>query len=94
MSEINEQEISAAVHRAVITGVNKVLSGQLDQYISDLPVIPRTIVDYLESLGFEEDDMETEGHEWAWWIYFKKDDQIYCAEGCGYYGGFEFRPEK
>lgn len=67
----------------------KVLKGKLDQV--DLPYIPpRTIQNYLEGLGAERIEIETNGWEVDFWATYRYEGKTYMFSGSWYEGGYTF----
>jgi hypothetical protein len=56
-------------------------------------ISPSVIVEYFESLGFEKDDMDSNGWDYDFWIYMHKGDEKITITGSGYYGNIEVNRE-
>ena len=70
--------------------INSVISGEEDVAISEL-ISAGDINNYIESIGEEVGELETNGWQYDFWQNYKINNKYYCLSGSGYYGGLEFR---
>jgi hypothetical protein len=70
-------------------GIDKVVSGEIQSFRSGfLP--PSEFVDYIEGKYSQQDDFDTNGWDYDYWIRFTINDKKYTVYGSGYYGGVTF----
>ena len=83
---IDKDEIKSKVKEAMIQDIQSVLDGTIKQ-IGLLYVRPNDIIVYIESIGGKNnDDFETNGWQWDYWLTLTIDNKKYSISGDGYYG--------
>jgi len=85
-----------AVRTHVLPEINKVVSGELEKWKSELHFSVDLLFKAMEADGFEvdRDSMETNGWQWDWWMEVKKDGKPFTIGGSGFYGGLSFYPSE
>ena len=81
--------ITSLINEDMVCGIANVLSGRFEGFNSS-HITPSMIKEYMESLGWESGEFETNGWQYDWWIQFTKNNASYTASGSGYYGKFKF----
>lgn len=70
-------------------GIDAVLAGATKEFKAEFTP-PSMVVDYMESIGWEKGELDTNGWQYDWWIQFGKEDESFTASGCGWDGDFHF----
>lgn len=70
--------------------VAEVINGESVSFEA-INICPNAIDIYMQSLGYETGEFETNGWQYDWWLNFTKGEENWTAFGSGYYGTFEFR---
>lgn len=65
--------------------IQKVIDGEVNSVRSENLISPDVVVDYLESIGFEDEDIDTNGWDWDFWINLSKEGKKFVLSGSGYY---------
>jgi hypothetical protein len=81
-----KEQIETLIREEMIKGIDLVLSGKKKEV--EIPRIkPNDIIEYIESLGGENDDdsFNTNGWEWDYWFTLKINGKNYDVSGDGYY---------
>ena len=66
--------------------IDKVLSGEITTTTTDILISPDKIADYLEEEGLTQDDFDSNGWDWDFWMrYDYKNGKKYILSGSGWY---------
>ncbi len=91
---MNKEEIKKFVQKDLEEQINKVILGEIEEYNSDFATLD-DVKSYLESVGFEEGEFDSNGWQWDFWQYMMNDKQEnYIISGSGYYGGVSFKKDE
>lgn len=65
--------------------IDKVLNGELQEVRSEVYISPDKIDDYLKSKGLEQDDLDTNGWQYDFWMNYSDGTKLYTMMGSGWY---------
>jgi hypothetical protein len=66
--------------------IDKVLRGELDNTLTKVLISPDEIDDLLESKGLVQEDFDSNGWSWDFWVTYKdKSDNKFILSGSGWY---------
>lgn len=65
--------------------VEKILSGELESFKTPNLESPDKADQVLKSLGFQQEDFDSNGWRWDFWMNYSKDGSIYTLSGSGWY---------
>jgi len=75
------------------SAINEVVNGDAVE-AKLVGVYPADVKNYVEKLkGIESDEMDINGWEWDFWMYYTIEDTKYVLSGSGYYGSLVFRED-
>lgn len=76
------------------TRLNKILNKEVENCsLSDLRLYPCEASEILESLGYEEGEVDTNGWQGDSWLKFYSGNKwVFTLFYCGYYGNMELQP--
>lgn len=65
--------------------IDKVLSGEINLANSHELISPNKVDEYLKSVGCKEEDFESNGWDWDFWMTYSKDGKKFILAGSGWY---------
>ena len=65
--------------------IDKVLSGEIKYTKSNILIAPEDVGQYLKSVGLEQEDFDSNGWDWDFWMTYSKDSKKYTLSGSGWY---------
>lgn len=72
--------------------IDRVIKGEITGAKSKILVSPDEVDKYLTSLGFVQEDFDSNGWSWDFWMSYSKDGIRYTLSGSGWYNtGLVFR---
>lgn len=64
--------------------IQKVLNGELQHVKSSILLSPKDVHEYLESIGLEQGDFDSNGWDWDFWMSYTKGDEEFTFSGSGW----------
>jgi hypothetical protein len=75
--------------------IEKVINGEVEFAQSKTLISPDEADKYLQSIGFEQEEFDSNGWDWDFWMGYSKDEKSYVLSGSGWYNdGLSFRENK
>lgn len=75
--------------------IDKVINGELESVTTKTLISPDTVDKYLQSIGLEQGNFDSNGWDWDYWMEYIKDDKYYVLSGSGWYNnGISFSENK
>ena len=68
----------------MIENINKVLNGEIES-IELLYCRPINVLNYIESIGGEEIELDRNGRQWDYWMKLEVNGEMYQLSGDGFY---------
>ncbi|HSE99857.1 MAG TPA: hypothetical protein VLA48_03090 [Nitrososphaeraceae archaeon] len=65
--------------------IDKVLSGEITLAQSHTLISPHKVDEYLKSESCEQEDFDSNGWNWDFWMTYSKDDKKFTLSGGGWY---------
>lgn len=66
--------------------IDRVLSGETKSVTSEIWITPDNIHSYLEQKGFDDQDFDSNGWDYDFWMTYTFKDKRYTLSGSGWYG--------
>ena len=86
--------IRAQIVKAMEQGVQSVINGKTKKF-KCYGVSPQMIRDYMLNINYSRiEEMETNGWQYDWWMYFVKGNKEFIASGSGWTCEFAFEQEE
>lgn len=83
------RSLAKQLDTAMKDGIDDVIDGKREK-LEVHNITPSMVEKYLEPLGWEKGELETNGWQYDWWLPFTKDGKSFTASGSGYDGWFLF----
>jgi hypothetical protein len=56
-----------------------------------LPLVtPNDVQEFMKSIGYEKNNIDTNGWQWDYWIDYSNGGKVFTFSGSGYYGNQKF----
>ncbi len=65
--------------------IDKVLRGEIKTTTSHTLISPDAVDSFLKEEGVKQDDFDSNGWDWDFWMGYHKDDKKYTLSGSGWY---------